>query len=87
MSEITPARPLDPHVELRAILTNPKAYPLEMTLADGRKLRIAHAKFIRFPPRLKTIVYFPPKVSDGLLEQIQPAHVVSTRTLRKRRAA
>ena len=73
--------------KLRAILTNPRAYPLEMTLVDGRKLQIARSKLIHFPPRMKNIVYFPPRKSDGLMEYISPDRVIKIRTLRKKRAA
>ncbi len=73
--------------KLRAILTNPRAYPLEMTLVDGRKLQIARSKLIHFPPRMKNIVYFPPRKSDGLMEYISPDRVIKIRTLRKKRAS
>jgi len=60
------------HEELRATLANPRAYPLELTLTDGRKLRISRRNWIHFPPRLKNIVYFPSKKSDGFSEFISP---------------
>jgi hypothetical protein len=87
MNDAISDQPPRPHDKLRAILTNPRSYPLEMTLVDGRKLRIARSKFIHFPPRMKEIVYFPLKKSDGLMDYILPDSVIKIRTLRKKRAA
>ena len=87
MNDVISGQPLRTHGKLRARLTNPRAYPLEMTLVDGRRLQIARSKFIHFPPRMKVIVYFPPKKSDGLMEYISPDRVIKIRTLRRKRAA
>ena len=75
------------HEELRSTLANPKAYPLELTLADGRKLLVARPALFHFPPRLKNIVYFPPRKKDGLMEFIAPESVLKIRTCRRKRAA
>ena len=77
------------HEELRDILNNARSYPLELTLANGKKLRIKHRKEVHFPPRLKIITYFPPRVSDGFADSIPPDEVLKVRTrLRpKKRAA
>ena len=73
--------------DLRDLLADPKAYPLELILADGRKLRVARPKLFHFPPRLKNIVYFPPRKEDGLMEFIPPESVLKVRTRRRKRVA
>ena len=75
------------HQELRAILTNAKSYPLELTFADGEKLRIPRRNCVHFPPRLKNIVYYPPRKCDGFLEIIPPDRVIKVRTRCRKRAA
>jgi hypothetical protein len=75
------------HQELRAILTNARSYPLELTLANGETRRIPRRNCVHFPPRMKDIVYYPPRKSDGLLEFISPDRVIKVRTRCRKRAA
>jgi len=75
------------HQELRAILTNARSYPLELTLAGGETLRIPRRNCVHFPPRLKYIVFFPPRKKDGFQDFIRPDRVMKVRTRCRKRAA
>ena len=49
------------HDDLRALLANPKVYPVELTLTHGETIKIPHPDWVHFPPKLKNIVFFPPE--------------------------
>ena len=74
------------HDDLRALLSNPRVFPVELTLTNGEKIRIPHPDFVHFPPRMKDIVYFPPH-AGALFELIAPGQVAKVRARKKSHAA
>ncbi len=73
--------------DLRAILSNPEVYPVELTLTSGETIRIPHPDWVHFPPKMKNIVYFPPDKEGALFELISPAQVAKVKGKSKRRVA
>ncbi len=72
--------------DLRAILTNPECFPVELTLTSGDKIRIEHPDFVHFSAKLGKVFFYPPDVG-GVFELIVPDQIAKVRAKVKKSAA
>lgn len=72
--------------DLRALLTNPEVFPVEITLSSGDKIRISHPDFVHYSEKMGR-VFFYPEDEHGLFEMIMPQQIAKIRARVKKRAA
>jgi hypothetical protein len=73
--------------DLRALLTNPEVFPVELTLTSGEKVRIDHPDYVHFSGKLGKIFFYPPETGGGIFEMIMPEQIAKIRAKVKRAAA
>ena len=69
--------------DLRALLTNPEVFPVELTLMSGDKVTIEHPDYVHYAGRLGRIFYYPEE-GGGVFEMIVPAQIAKIRARVKR---
>jgi hypothetical protein len=72
--------------DLRALLTNPEVFPVELTLASGDKLKIEHPDYVFFSQKLGQVFLYP-QDGRGEFEWIDPRHITKIRAKVKKKHA
>ncbi len=72
--------------DLKALLTNPLVFPVELTLTSGDVVKIQHPDFVHYSGKLGQIFFYPPE-GGGVFEMITPDQIAKIRARRKRHAA
>ena len=72
--------------DLRALLTNPEVFPVELTLTSGDKIKILHPDYVHYSGKLGKIFFYP-QDEDGIFEMIVPEQIAKIRAKVKKRAA
>ena len=73
--------------DLRALLTNPEVFPVELTLTSGDKVRIDHPDYVHLSGKLGKIFFYPRETGGGIFEMITPEQIAKVRAKVKRAAA
>ncbi len=73
--------------DLRALLTNPEVFPVEITLTSGDIVKITHPDYVHFSGKLGKIFYYPQETGGGIFEMIMPAQIAKIRAKVKKSAA
>lgn len=73
--------------DLHALLTNPRVYPVDITLTSGDMLRISHPDYVFYSRKLGKIFYYPEEAGGGMTEMIYPAQIAKIRAKSKGSAA
>jgi len=45
--------------DLKALLTNPEVFPVEITLSSGDKIKILHPDYVHYAGKLGKIFFYP----------------------------
>lgn len=69
--------------DLRALLTNPEVFPVELTLSSGDKIKIEHPDFVHCSAKLGKIFVY--ENGGGVFEMILPSQIVKVRAKTKKR--
>jgi hypothetical protein len=72
--------------DLKALLTNPEVFPVELTLSSGDKVKINHPDFVFYSPKLGQIFLYP-QDGQGTFEWIVPEQIAKIKAKVKKRAA
>jgi hypothetical protein len=75
------------HDDIRALLTNPGVYPVELTLTSGDRILIRHPDYVHYSRKLGKIFFYPQEHDGGVFEMILPAQIAKIRAKVRRRAA
>ncbi|MCW5550180.1 MAG: hypothetical protein KIT44_14540 [Opitutaceae bacterium] len=73
--------------ELRALLTNPEVFPVELTLTSGDKVKIEHPDYVHYSGKLGKIFFYPRETGGGVIEMIFPDQIAKIRARVKKSAA
>ena len=73
--------------DLRALLTNPEVFPVELTLTSGDKILIDHPDYVHFSGKLGKIFFYPQETGGGIFEMILPEQIAKVRARVKKTAA
>ncbi len=73
--------------DIRALLTNPEVFPVELTLTSGDKVKIDHPDYVHYSGKLGKIFYYPQETGGGVFEMIFPAQIAKIRAKVKKSAA
>ena len=73
--------------ELKRLLTNPKVFPVEITLTSGDKMKVEHPDYVHFSQKLGHI-FLLERDGERVFEWIEAAHIARIRAkMTKGRAA
>ncbi len=73
--------------DLRALLTNPEVFPVELTLTSGDVIKIDHPDYVHFSGKLGKIFFYPRESGGGVFEMIVPEQIAKVRARVKKSAA
>lgn len=73
--------------DLRALLTNPEVFPVELTLTSGEKIKIAHPDYVHYSGKLGKIFFYPQASGGGVFEMIVPEQIAKIQAKVKKSAA
>ena len=73
--------------DLRALLANPKVFPVELTLTSGDKVKIDHPDYVHYSGKLGKIFFYPQDTGGGIFEMIFPEQIAKIRAKVKKSAA
>jgi hypothetical protein len=73
--------------DIRALLTNPEVFPVELTLTSGDKVKIDHPDYVHYSGKLGKIFFYPRETGGGIFEMIFPGQIAKIRAKVKKSAA